>query len=517
MSIKKRYPYKLYVPENLDIDAILRTHPISFPGMPINYSNNRDKILYILHLINSIPYGINDFDYEENLGFTPINKETLKRRVYHYKEYIKYLVAHGIIIEGTNYVAGRYSKGLKFTEKYRVNVKPVTITCNSLIKSIVERNHNRDVERENKFSYLKGWFDDELKIDFFSAKEYIDKDSINAFKKAQKKRERKRYKRHKVLPSLEEVVERGNISKMMNVTIIFTRDFKHRIKFDLTTGRFHTPLTRLKKELRPYVDRGERLVSIDITNSQPFLSLIVLDIELFKKLNIKELIAKYNSSYKNTETINNNQVISKPSNTYTMLVNLIRKCQPLGDVIEYKRAVIEGQYYEKFGNILISKGLIPDEILSIGNPDLKNKTIRKYAKTATFQSFFDRKSSEMYNPIVLAFKSCFPNVYKIFQAIKTGKRTRLTIKRGSKKTAAYNTLACVLQRFESFLVIDKTCEEINSRFPHIPIYTVHDSIVTTEKYVEAVKAIFEKNIIDLLGVLPKLQEETWEENKKGDC
>lgn len=516
MSTKKRYPYKLYVPENLDIDDILRTHPISFPGMPKSYTNNRDKILYILHLINSIPYGINDFDYEVNLGFTPINKVTLKRRVYHYKVYIKYLVAQGIIIEGTNYVAGRYSKGLKFTEKYRVNVKPVTITCNSLIKSIVERNHNRDVERENKFSYLKGWFNEELKIDFLSAKKFIADDSFNALNKAKKKRERKRYKSHVILPSLEEVVELGNISKMMNVAIIFNHDFKHRIKFDLTTGRFHTPLTRLKKELRPYVDRGEKLVSIDITNSQPFLSLIVLDFELFKRLDIKGLIAKYNSSYKDTETISNNQIISKPSNTYTMLVNLIRKCQTLDDVKEYKKAVIEGQYYEKFGDILISKGLIPDEILSIRNPDLRNRTIRKYAKTATFQSFFDKKSSEKYNPIVLAFKSCFPNVYKIFQAVKTGKRTRLTIRKRAKKTAAYNTLACVLQRFESFLVIDKTCEDINSKFSHIPIYTVHDSIVTTEKHVETVKTIFQRNIFDLLGVLPKLQEETWKENRKGD-
>ncbi|MEI9943291.1 MAG: hypothetical protein WDN26_03650 [Chitinophagaceae bacterium] len=509
MSTKKRYPYKLYVPENLDIDDILRTCPINFPGMPNSYINIRDKMLYIVHLITSIPYGINDFDYEVNLGFTPINKETLKRRVYHYKEYIKYLVARGIIIEGTNYVIGRYSKGLKFTPKYRVNVRPVTITCNSLIKSIVERNHNRDVKREDNFSYLKRWFDDELRIDFLKAKSFIDQDYFNALKNAREKRERKRHKNIASLPPLEEVVNFGNVLKMKNITIIDTHDFSHKIKFDLTSGRFHTPLTRLKKELRPYVDRGQKLVNIDITNSQPFLSLIVLDYEIFNRLDIKGLIAKYNLSYKDIEIINNKQILIKPSNTYTMLVNLIKRSQTLDDVKEYKKAVIEGKYYEKFGEILISKGLMPEEILGIANPSLRDKKIRKYAKTATFQSFFDKKSSERYNPIVMAFKSCFPNVYKIFQVIKTGERTKLTIRKKNQNTSAYNTLACVLQRFESFLVIDKTCDEINSTFPNIPIYTIHDSITTTNENVQYVRRVFEENIIKLLGVKPKFEVELW--------
>ena len=52
----------LYVPENLDIDSIIRENPP-------NFSYHRDKFLYIIHLITDIPSRNKDKEYV----FIPIN------------------------------------------------------------------------------------------------------------------------------------------------------------------------------------------------------------------------------------------------------------------------------------------------------------------------------------------------------------------------------------------------------------------------------------------------------------
>lgn len=515
MSTKKKYvrsrfkPYKLYLPENLDIDNLLEEYPPEFKNLPKNYKIYRDKFVYILHLINSIPNSINDFDYEANLGFTPIHKENLRNLIHDYRSYIDYMVGMNIVIEDTYFKKGEKSGGLKFNDEFIVKVKPVKITCNSLIKGIVKSKRKRDINKERKLSFLLDWFNDDLNVDFENASTYITNDIPNSKKRAELKRERKKYPKsiQQILPSIDRIVQLGNISKFNTLTIIKEKDYSHKLKFDLTTGRFHTPLTRLKKELRPFINyRNEKLVNVDIINSQPLLSLIILELDIFMRLRIKDLISKYNPSYNDIE-ISHKDIIYSP--IYTKLVNLIQSGANKSDVIEYKKAVIEGRYYESFGQILVDKGLIPEDINSITDVIVRKNAIRKYAKTATFQAFFDRRSAARYNPIVRAFKSCYPNVYKIFQQVKLGSRTVLNKKGKPEEKSTYNTLACILQRFESFLVLDKTCLEIHSTDPNIPLYTIHDSIITTESNFDKVNEIFSKNIYELLGIKPKLQKEVW--------
>jgi hypothetical protein len=44
------------------------------------------------------------------------------------------------------------------------------------------------------------------------------------------------------------------------------------------------------------------------------------------------------------------------------MANLIKSNQTKPDVISYKEAVISGNFYEVFGDILVEKHLIPDDI-----------------------------------------------------------------------------------------------------------------------------------------------------------
>jgi hypothetical protein len=92
------------------------------------------------------------------------------------------------------------------------------------------------------------------------------------------------------------------------------------------------------------------------------------------------------------------------------------------------------------------------------------------------------------------FAKLFPTVHKIFAAIKKGDRSRLPI---------------LLQGIESKMVLDVITRRIDIENPSIPIFTIHDSVVTTignEKYV---KEILLEEMVNAIGFTPQLSTEEW--------
>jgi len=475
----KRYPYKLYIPETLDMEEILDLDRPTFKYY-------LDCFIYILHLIVSIPLRLKDYDVERQKGFTPIKKEILSKRIHNYIEYVQFLLKHGIIEEGTSHLPGVYSRGLKYSERYRTKVKGIYITKNTLIKSITERHDYRDIEAEEKLWFLKKWFNPKLTIDMEKVEEFLEEDMQRSRERLEIKRAK--YKRKTFYATVDEIVTMGYNMKFIVADRI--KEGKHyTLTVDNTSGRFHSPITQLKKGLRKYVKyNGETLYSIDIVNSQPLLALIVLDYNLFLKNGIYKLIAHYNENHQELKAMD--RLLMSYNPTSTMLVNLLKKCHKKNDVQFFKDAVISGHFYEFFGDLLLGKGLIPYEIK--GNPE----EVRSFAKTATFTAFFSRIKDAKWNVYIQAFRKCFPTVFRIFNLIKSGKNT-------------HHTLACLLQRFESNLVLHDACVEINSLYPNVPIFTIHDSIATTEGNVQVVEEIFRRHISHRLGITPQLKIEKW--------
>ncbi|MFC2118073.1 hypothetical protein ACFLSY_05485, partial [Bacteroidota bacterium] len=83
--------------------------------------------------------------------------------------------------------------------------------------------------------------------------------------------------------------------------------------------------------------------------------------------------------------------------------------------------------------------------------------------------------------------SLIPNVFAIFNQFK-------------KKD--YKTLPVLLQRIESYLIIDLITKSIPKS---IPIYTIHDSILTTEVHVKYVKEKLIWDIQKYTGLLPNVK------------
>src|SRR4029078_8528769 len=168
---------------------------------------------------------------------------------------------------------------------------------------------------ERRLSYLSKWLNKEFRISSEQAQDFLRREYQNSDQSFSFN-----YSTHKL-----------NCSQII---INAFSDPSSRFKVDDTSGRLHTLLTVLKSELRAFLTYSNRsLLSLDIKNSQPLLSLVFLDEELFTKNGILERVMIYNESFKNG---NENTSLAK------LLYNLIRKASSFSDTLDYREKVSTG-------------------------------------------------------------------------------------------------------------------------------------------------------------------------------
>jgi hypothetical protein len=246
---------------------------------------------------------------------------------------------------------------------------------------------------------------------------------------------------------------------------------------DETAGRLHSTMTQIKGDLRPFIKYdGKKLIAIDIVNSQPYLAIVLLNPIKFEENYILEHLININPKFKNP-------------NYPIMLVKRIKEVSTTENTRLYKEIVANGTFYEDFGKILQNCGVL--------EKDLDQDIIRKSAKNATFSAFFSPNTSISYCEDAKSFKEVFPIVFDIFKMIKS---TR----------GKHNTLAILLQHLEATLVLQRACKIISEERPDIPIFTLHDSIITTVGNENYVNEVLTNVLTEAIGVAPKIKIERWE-------
>lgn len=447
--IPRRSSLTLYIPEKIDIDSILE-------GTPPEFRYYRDNFLYIMSILITISVSNKDAEYKE--GFVPVNKRILQGIIRDYRPYIEYLIDVGVLEEDKHYVVGMESGKLRFSNDYISKLKPVTITKWPLIKSILKR-RRIDVDIENietsnsraeRLAPLEEWFDG-LEIEIESGERYLDS-------------------------LFQEESQRDNLNEAMlkyNSRFLPLLKLKNKDKLfyiDSTGYRLHTNLTQLKSELRGFVryDGNKILCAVDICNSQPYLALSLLSEDLFIRNNMANKI--------NNPAIEDNIIIQ----------NLIKEIEDKEDVILFRELVISGSLYEFFGEKLIEMGIIDSN---------SAVDLRKMSKEIMFTVLFSPNRSIAMSSVKM-FRMLFPNVFRVFKLIKKG-------------DGNHGALAICLQRLESELVLDRACLRISEERPDVPIFTLHDSIITTEENVGYVENVLENVLTSFMGVPPKFKIERW--------
>jgi hypothetical protein len=467
----------VYIPKNLDIDKILSNNPP-------NFRYHQDKFLYIISLMYSIPEHLNDFDFKRYKGFVPISATILQGRIHDYKLYLNYLIENGVFeTDGKYSNDGGKSYWFRFTQEYSDGIAvPVAITKYTLIKSIVLRKQPKGKDSYlpetplDDVPFLTKWFNENLQID----KDRADAILLDIRDKELENPETKTYANRKY-----------NIRKM-SVDKISNREYT--LSIDRTSGRFHSPLTRLKTEVRPCVSyAGEKLVSLDLKNSQPFLSLTLLDIDLYEKNRMKDILSIYNGRYKDIIDRNGN-VIKSPSTI--MLEDFIRQAANAPDALDYKNSVVKGTIYEDFALLTGKYGYIPE-----GAPQsyIDSYNPRKSGKMALFEILFSPNNSPFNDKKdeLGYFFNYYGSVYNVFRLAKQGRKT-------------HNALSCSLQYLEAQLILHGVCKIVAENNPDIPLFTIHDSIITTEKNVPYVHQIMRDVIKEAVGNEPMIKIESWE-------
>lgn len=115
------------------------------------------------------------------------------------------------------------------------------------------------------------------------------------------------------------------------------------------------------------------------------------------------------------------------------------------------------------------------------------------------------------------FYEAYPQPYALFDRIReldvpqceNERKLGYSIKQHAK-------IAILLQRIESYALLDVICKNINNNHPEIPLLTIHDCIATTSKYIDYVYAEIESELAALVGRPPKLEVEPWGGDREAD-
>jgi hypothetical protein len=212
-------------------------------------------------------------------------------------------------------------------------------------------------------------------------------------------------------------------------------------------GRLHWWMTNLPKALRRGVQYdGEELVEIDVSSCQPFLAAKLYE----------------------------DALASRPDWPWVedFIANEKRR---------YLEDVIGGVFYEQIGEAIGFKGK---------RSDLKQAILGEV--------FFSSKEQAAQSEIV----EVFANAYGVLWGEILKSKMRLRVWSGD------SDLALRLQGIEARIVIDGALARIAREMPGVPVFPVHDCLMTLERHATEVERIMAEEFKAAMGMAPSFKVET---------
>lgn len=480
---------KLFLPSKLNLAQVVRRYPLTrIPNFSI------DKLAYFLHLISEVPAKNKHLELKK--GFVPLSAKLMQRIERNYRKYLDYAVRAGILLEDNHYIVCKKSKGFKFASKYVSKLTEYLTGDPRLERNLMRQDANRiKIPRPlqylaNSFTNGKLTFDHEAALNFINLQDQYFENHPDKIPRNMKTG------KHKNPVAIYN-------SGLFCIERLKAQEFY--MSVDETVNRLHTNLTNMPSSLRNFLTYdGKGLASVDIANCQPYLANATLNSDFYlperifrvnkrKKLN-KNLSRDTKSEFIQLEgdKVNiykiNKKIITKIKQTNINLISLLilvktnetitskgfevyKKLCSNGELYEF----MQGKFYEKLG--LEYEG-------------------REFVKVAMFQVLFtdNRFINTLEAQPKKVFKELFPAVYEVFFQLKKGNST---------------ILPCLLQSLESWLILHVICKRIHRERPHLPLFTIHDSIVTTEENQSYVRKVMKEELTRHIGLPPTLKTEIW--------
>jgi len=470
------------IPQNLSKPDFLKYKPT-------HYEDKEwiDGCRWVIHSIKEL-----DFikKYKDSSEFSPLYSKILKKILgNNYRDFINGLLDAKIIETDEEYSAtGHQCFGFKLSEKYDSSpIKYVTLTSTTLINAVLKHRKERIKKLKQKalpIAHLVRWLSEPSNLT-------IDKAAALEFLESYKRKLQTELSKRKLKPKYKKI-QQGFIDKRYYKIKfqIENWDISDQLSIDDSGGRVYSSLTGLPSVFRNFLQhKGQKLVSLDLKNSQPFNFLFLLKKEFWKSytsvITLKKLDEELYDYITNNQGNNNTTpYIMFPRNPETQYSKGLQDAN-------FLNLVTEGKLYEFichhfFGHFTSTSG-----IDKFSTRNLTKKQVLKLMYS----------NPKRYNPEVKAifkkFKEIFPTEGALMEILKQRK---------------HNDLSIILQKIEAQMLLNRIGKRIFLHDRNIPLFSIHDSLVTTEQYAPIVKQIIEDEYIKQLGLKPNIKLDRYSED-----
>jgi hypothetical protein len=229
-----------------------------------------------------------------------------------------------------------------------------------------------------------------------------------------------------------------------------------------SNNRYNSSITSLNKFVRPFLlVNNKPLVSVDIKSSQPYLLASLLNINFYNKDNKN----KYN------------YYSIKPVGGSILFPRFLEGKEK--GIEQYQNISFEDDFYS-----IVLRNELGREPTTIERNSLKHKTMQFL--------FYNNPKAKQKSELKYLVKQ-YPQINEFIGSCLNG----VGVKRFS----------YLLQRAESFLVLDTVCVEFNNKYKSAPFFTIHDAVLTTEEYYDELYRIMFEQLKLMTGINPGLKIE----------
>ena len=451
------------VPKGFRLALLRQQRPPVF-----KYTFRKGNFLYILRLMTELRTKL-DYRYEttERNPWIPINAETLVRIVWNYKDYLTYLIDNRVLECDNWYEPGTTSRRYRWCSDYfngeNQEMEYEWLKDYKVLARIEQLRQHKNTQGRDIYPVLEHWLH-KVEIDSDEAIKAVNVLLQNSQEK------NKEIKAASYLFNIEGIQKRQ---------WFFTVDNK--------AGRLHTNLTNLPKWMRSMIKlEGESLVGMDIRNSQPYLLALLLNKEFYEEkeeqngkgeIRIKDIISKSNIIQDYKEELN--------KAIYVPMLGFLNEMNDNQDFIvekeNYRKLVSEGNLYE----YILRKAIEIPQYMDYGRDQVKKLLMTIFYSDDAYP-----------NEAKHLFSDSFPYIAGIIHDLKQ---------------LWYQHAPILLQTLEAVVVLDRIVGRIIAENPQVPLFTVHDSVVTTPFYCDYVQAVMEEELTLAIGLKPNIKPEYWSE------
>lgn len=460
--------------------------------------------LFIVGTIVRLSAKYNDYGSFGDDGFVPRLSSAILQNIIgsnYNRVYLENLIRAGVIVRGRSYLNGEACKEVALTPAYRsAPLVEVEISDVALINKyrVHLKEHSKKVERNlRQYPALTKWMNPKhLRFDEQAARSWIkehqevlnDKIWSAPCKRSLKK-------------ELSRNVDTTAANYLDLVGMMNQGDYGNP-HFDGFGFRFHTPLTNMKSELRHFLTyKWEQLVSVDIKNSQPYFLLPVLERMRSHRMGGEEFLEfirwmqtgpqsgkeveregeeEKTPSYRESVMLNNSSEDRADTTFHDAEVN---------QGSTFRQLVLDGRLYEELERLFKGRFIINYVDRFADRPRVKFSTL--WLMYHDPQARKRHQARSLYYEPVKAFQQRFPGEFAAMEQMKEGD---------------HRDLPRCLQRIESFVMLHQAARRIGKEYPHVPVFPIHDCLVTTGRSQDLVAEIITDECEKVVGAPPKLDK-----------